>query len=97
MQPNHILALCSCLIFDEKSEDPISNEPELLRAFDRCQAIAQTVGEIMHESKLPVDVEEYKNTLKPQLMAVVLSWLEGKKFHEVPLLGRPCFDHKRRW
>jgi ATP-dependent RNA helicase DOB1 len=83
MQPNHILALCSCLIFDEKSEDPITNEPELLRAFDRCQSIAQTVGEIMHESKLPVDVEEYKNTLKPQLMSVVLSWLEGKKFHEV--------------
>lgn len=37
----------------------------------------------MHECKLPVDVEEYATTLKPQLMAVTLGWLEGKKFQEI--------------
>jgi len=83
MEANHILALCSCLIFDEKSEDPITNEPELLRAFDKCQGIARSVGQVMHECKLPVDVEEYTGTLKPQLMAVTLAWLEGKKFQEI--------------
>lgn len=83
MEANHILALCSCLIFDEKSEDPITNEPELLRAFDKCQAIARQVGEVMHECKLPVDVEEYTMTLKPQLMAVTLAWLEGKRFQDI--------------
>ena len=50
-QANHILALCSCLIFDEKSEDPITNEPELLRAFDKCQGIARSVGQVRRASQ----------------------------------------------
>ena len=53
-QANHILALCSCLIFDEKSEDPITNEPELLRAFDKCQGIARSVGQVRRCRTMPV-------------------------------------------
>lgn len=35
------------------------------------------------ENKIPIDVEEYVQKLKPQLMEVVLNWLEGKRFHEI--------------
>jgi len=83
MEPNHVLALCSCLVFDEKSEDPVTSETVLLKAFDKCQAIARSVGQVMHECKLPIDVEEYAAKFKPQLMAVTLGWLEGKKFSEI--------------
>merc|ERR1712048_849785 len=83
MEANNIIALCSCLIFDEKSEDPITNNLDLMKAFDTCKGIARNVGEIMLENKLPIDVEEYVQRLKPQLMDVVLGWLEGKKFHEI--------------
>lgn len=39
------------------------------------------------ENKIPIDVEEYVQKLKPQLMDVVLHWLEGKRFHEIMTLG----------
>jgi len=83
MEANNIIALCSCLVFDERSEDPITNNLDLMKAFDTCKGIARNVAEIMVENKLPIDVEEYVQKMKPQLMDVVLGWLEGKKFHEI--------------
>merc|ERR1712187_321462 len=83
MEANNIIALCSCLIFDEKSEDPITNNLDLMKAFDTCKGIARNVAEVMLENKLPIDVEEYVEKLKPQLMDVVLGWLEGKRFYEI--------------
>jgi len=83
MEANHIIALCSCLVFDEKSEDPITSNVELLRGFEAIKGIARTVAEVMVESKLPLDVEEYVNKVKPQLMDVVLGWLEGRRFYEI--------------
>merc|ERR1712039_843057 len=59
MESNNIIALCSCLIFDEKSEDPITNNLDLMKAFDTCKGIARNVAEVMLENTLPVDVEEY--------------------------------------
>lgn len=133
---NNIIALCSCLVFDEKSEDPITNNLDLMKAFETCKGIARNVAEIMArvsadqtfpytsnnpqlkmiedagslvdifnvagalvlssfycfqifqvENKIPIDVEEYVQKLKPQLMDVVLHWLEGKRFHEIMTLG----------
>lgn len=83
MQPNHIIALCSCLVFDEKSEDPITSNTDMMKAFATIKGIARSVGEIMVECKIPLDVEEYVGKLKPQLMDVVLAWLEGRPFYEI--------------
>merc|ERR1719327_1570466 len=83
MEANHIIALCSCLVFDEKSEDPITNNLELLKAFDTIKGIARRVGEVMSENKMPIDVEEYVGKLKPQLIDTILGWLEGKRFYEI--------------
>merc|ERR1712232_112451 len=83
MEPDNIVALCSCLVFDEKSEDPITNNLELMKAFDAINGIARNVAEVMLENKMPVDVEEYVSRLKPNLMDVILAWLEGKRFYEI--------------
>mmetsp|Transcript_95298 Transcript_95298/g.208402 ORF Transcript_95298/g.208402 Transcript_95298/m.208402 type:complete len:1043 (+) Transcript_95298:202-3330(+) len=83
LQPNHIVALCSCLVFDERSEDANPTNPDLLRGFENMKAIARRVGEVMVECKIPVDVEEYIGKLKPQLIDTVLAWLEGKRFYEI--------------
>jgi len=83
MEANNIIALCSCLVFDEKSEDPITNNLELMKAFDTCKGIARNVAEVMVENKMPIDVEEYVSKLKPNLMDVILAWLEGKRFYEI--------------
>ena len=42
---NNIVALCSCLVFDEKSEDPITNNLDLMKAFETCKGIARNVAE----------------------------------------------------
>merc|ERR1711972_602016 len=56
---------------------------ELVRAFETIKGIARNVGEVMVENKIPMDVEEYVRKVKPQLMDVVLAWLEGKRFYEI--------------
>lgn len=83
MEANNIVALCSCLVFDEKSEDPITNNLSLMKAFDSMKGIARNVAEVMLENKMPIDVEEYVSKLKPNLMDVILAWLEGKRFYEI--------------
>jgi ATP-dependent RNA helicase DOB1 len=83
MEANHIVALCSCLVFDEKSEDPITNNLNLMKAFDTMKGIARNVAEVMVENKMPIDVEEYVSRMKPNLMDVILAWLEGKRFYEI--------------
>jgi ATP-dependent RNA helicase DOB1 len=83
MEANNIIALCSCLVFDEKSEDPLTTNLELMKAYETLKGIARNVAEVMVENKLPVDVEEYIGKVKPQLMDVVLAWLEGKRFYEI--------------
>jgi len=83
MEANHIVALCSCLVFDEKSEDPITGDLQLQKALDTIKGIARDVAEVMVENKMPIDVEEYVNKVKPQLMDVIMGWLEGKKFYEI--------------
>merc|ERR1712083_560849 len=55
MEANHIVALCSCLVFDEKSEDPITHNLELMKAFDTMKGIARNVAEVMLENKMPID------------------------------------------
>merc|ERR1712028_284061 len=64
MEANNIIALCSCLVFDERSEDPMTNNPELVKAFDSVKGIARQVAEVMLENKMPIDVEEYVSKLK---------------------------------
>lgn len=83
MEANNIIALFSCLVFDEKSEDPITNNLDLMKAFDTIKGIARRIAEVMVENKIPIDVEEYVGKMKPQLMEVVLGWLEGKRFYEI--------------
>lgn len=83
MEANNIIALCSCLVFDERSEDSMPQNPELVSAYETCKHIARNVADVMIENKMPIDVEEYVDKLKPQLMETVLAWLEGKKFYEI--------------
>merc|ERR1712194_926089 len=47
MEANNIIALCYCLVFDERSEDPMTNNPELVKAFDQVKGIARGVGDIV--------------------------------------------------
>jgi ATP-dependent RNA helicase DOB1 len=81
-----VIALCSCLILDEKSDDTAlpNDQPDLVKAYERTKVIAQELAEVMLECKVPnFDQKEYLEKIKPQLMSVVMMWLEGKSFVDI--------------
>ena len=81
-----VIALCSCLILDEKSDDSTmpNDQPDLVKAFEKTRTIAQELADVMCECKVPnFDAKDYLEKLKPQLMNVVLMWLEGKSFVDI--------------
>lgn len=83
MEADHIIALCSCFVFDERSssnDGQISRYPHLVQAFENLKNTATEVAKAKQEARIPIDVEEYVDKLKPQMMDIVMSWLEGYKF-----------------
>lgn len=78
-----IVALLSCLVFDERTGTEITLDDTFQAPFERIQEIARNVGKVMKESKIPIDVDEYVQKLKPQMIDVVQSWLNGNKFIEI--------------
>merc|ERR1712137_842153 len=83
MEEDYIIAICSCLVFDEKSDDPLPLNANLVNAFKLVKGIARNVAQTMRDQKMQIDVNEYVSKLRPQLMQVILSWLQGKLFSEI--------------
>ena len=53
---------------------------ELDVALRKMTQIARRIGEVSIESKIAIDVEEYVQSFKPDLMEVVFAWCKGAKF-----------------
>ena len=91
MTPEHIVAMCSCLILDEggdKDEDVLTvlqNQPaELVKTFEHARLIAHQVSTVMIECKVPNhDGERFVGKLRPQLVQAILLWMDGKSFKDV--------------
>ncbi|EER04698.1 helicase, putative [Perkinsus marinus ATCC 50983] len=86
MSAEHIAALCSCLILDEKSEDATTPEnADLAKALDKMKVIAQDVATVMAECKVAgVDTSTYvEDHIRPQLVPAVVAWMEGKPFKDI--------------
>jgi superfamily II RNA helicase len=85
MSTEHIVAMCSCLVFDENvpGEAPTPEDPDLLRSFEKTKDIAHTIAQVMLESKVPVEVENYVSMLKPHMMSVVTQWLQQRPFKDI--------------
>ncbi|KAF4682875.1 Superkiller viralicidic activity 2-like [Perkinsus olseni] len=86
MSAEHIAALCSCLILDEKSEDATTpDNADLAKALDKMKVIAQDVATVMAECKVAgVDTSTYvEDHIRPQLVPAVVAWMEGKPFKDI--------------
>lgn len=44
---------------------------------------ARRVGKVAEECKLPIDVEDYVGSFRPDLMDVMAAWYRGAKFADV--------------
>lgn len=84
MLPEHIAAVLSCFVMEEKSKS--DNKPPqktLLEAFRRVQETARNVAVVWRECKLDVDVEEYVQKFTPAIMDVIVSWCQGATFADL--------------
>jgi len=83
LSPEHVCALCSCLIYDEPPEEGFKVPAEFEESYQKLREIAQRVGDTIVECKLPLDVKKFVDGFNPQLMEVVLNWCKGAKFAEI--------------
>jgi len=80
---DQIVALCSCLVFDERSDEKCVPKEEMQPALRQLQDTARRIAEAIADSKLPMDVEEYVKRFQPHLMDIVLAWCRGAKFLQI--------------
>ena len=78
-----LVALVSCLVWREKSRDTPKLSEETAEVYSRLKDVARKVGKQMVECKMHVDVEEYVEGFRSELMEIMLAWCKGNKFAEI--------------
>ncbi len=74
-EPEEVVALLSCFVFQEKTEvDPVV-PPKLDEGKEAIMAISDRVGRL--QDKYSVPVEDFRSNLKFGLMEVVYEWAKG--------------------
>jgi ATP-dependent RNA helicase DOB1 len=83
LTPAQTVALCSALVFNEKSDDAPRLREELAAPLRQLQEQARRVGQVQSEAGLALDVDEYVAGFQSSLMDVVYAWCGGASFSEV--------------
>ncbi|KAF9444604.1 ATP-dependent RNA helicase [Macrolepiota fuliginosa MF-IS2] len=83
-EPEEVVALLSCFVFQEKTEVEPSIPPKLQEGRDAILAISDRVGRIQDHHK--VASEEFRSTLKFGLAEVVYEWAKGMPFEQITAL-----------
>jgi ATP-dependent RNA helicase DOB1 len=78
-----LVALVSCLVWREKSRNTPKLSEETAEVFSRLKDVARKVGKQMMECRMSVDVEEYVEGFRSELMEIMLAWCKGNKFAEI--------------
>jgi len=80
MNPGEIAALLSCFVFDEKTKAPPKVPDELKKPLEKLKKEARHIAQVSTECKIELDEEDYVNSFKTSLTAVVYEWCQGKNF-----------------
>jgi len=85
MTTEQLAALCSCLVCTEGggSKAGTALREELKGPFNELREIARRVAKASVDCKLGVEVEEYVEMFKPDLMEVVYQWCRGAPFSDI--------------
>lgn len=83
LTPEQCVALLSCFVWSEKNEFGTRVPEHLEPALTALREAAKRVGQVSSESKLPIDVDEYVASFRPELMEASAAWYRGVKFSEV--------------
>ncbi|ORX78294.1 antiviral helicase [Basidiobolus meristosporus CBS 931.73] len=77
------VALLSCFVFQEKSEQAPKLGEELAGPLRMMQEAARRIAKVSQESKLNVNEEEYVQSFRSEHMDVVFAWCNGAKFSQI--------------
>jgi len=77
------LALLSCLVFQEKTSEPIPLREELGSPFRQMQEIARRIGQVISDTRIQIDIDDYIAQFTPNMMDVVYQWAKGAKFADI--------------
>lgn len=74
-EPEEVVALLSCFVFQEKTDIEPAIPPKLEQGRDAIMAISDRVGRVQDSHK--VATEEFRSNLKFGLVEVVYEWAKG--------------------
>ncbi|KIJ66348.1 hypothetical protein HYDPIDRAFT_86124 [Hydnomerulius pinastri MD-312] len=80
-EPEEVVALLSCFVFQEKTDVEPVIPPKLAEGIEAIAAITDRVGRIQDRHK--VAEEEFRSTLKTGLVEVVYEWARGMPFDKI--------------
>lgn len=78
-----MVALLSCLVWQEKLQDAAKPREELELLFTQLQDVARRVAKLQLECKVQIDVDSFVSSFRPHIMEAVYAWAKGSKFYEV--------------
>jgi len=78
-----IVALISCFVCDEKSNEMPKSTEELCGPFRQMQDLARKIAKISTEVNLELDEDAYLDRFKPYLMDVTYAWCKGATFSQI--------------
>ncbi|XP_046629808.1 exosome RNA helicase MTR4 [Neodiprion virginianus] len=78
-----MVALVSCFVCDEKSNEMPKSTEELSGPLRQMQDLARRIAKVTTDAKLEIDEEAYVEKFKPYLMDVVYAWCKGANFLQI--------------
>ncbi|KMT07897.1 hypothetical protein BVRB_6g145930 [Beta vulgaris subsp. vulgaris] len=78
-----MVALLSCFVWQEKLQDAQKPREELELLFVQLQDTARRVAKVQLECKVQIDVDNFVNSFRPDIMEAVYAWAKGSKFYEI--------------
>ena len=84
LQPEEIVAVLSCLIFQERNASDPTLTPVLQNSYNELCTLAEGLGKIQAEEGLmDISPSEYSRQINYRLMEVVYEWARGMPFADI--------------
>ncbi|XP_011708242.1 PREDICTED: superkiller viralicidic activity 2-like 2 [Wasmannia auropunctata] len=78
-----MVALISCFVCDEKSNEMPKSTDELSGPLRQMQDLARRIAKVSTEANLELDEDAYVDRFKPYLMDVIYAWCKGATFLQI--------------
>ncbi|WPT10693.1 DExH-box ATP-dependent RNA helicase DExH9 [Picochlorum sp. SENEW3] len=87
LKVDQVAALISCFIWREKSEARAKVPHEMEGPYASLRDAARRIARAESDCHMGVDVDEYVDSFKPDLMAIVIEWCHGATFAHIASLA----------